>query len=492
VPTISDFLFQAPAGTTQPLINQWVRLVNNSTSTAYVSTAATTTAGLFTVNNVPAGLYTVYTGPTSTGAWAATGDANYEVAPANLNWFNVKDYGALGDGATDDSAAIQAADTAAVSSGGVVFFPAATYIATALTLDSKTHWVGSGIESTIIKLKNSSATTAALISTANFTTLASGGGGLGPGTSTGGAYNFSIRDLTLDGNKANNGSNTVPMLRIYGYGFILQNLRVRNGNNDGLYSEWTSTAGSPGQDSMEAQLINIKVHDCGNHNVNWNGPHDSQWTQGIVYNATARGVTIGANGNGLLMNGVHSWGNSQTYAFYLSGSACGLVNCIGEGASISQVGINASDCWIHGGDYFGAGAGAPVGIRLGDASQAAGTHINTKILNCTTGAFWFFFEAQNFIQAHIYQTSGSVYAGTPNSNTTALCDVTGGATAPSTLVQIPTFARLVGGVATKVKAGTPVDGDFSATPPDGTLVADTTGNKIWVRVGGVWKGVTVA
>jgi hypothetical protein len=48
------------------------------------------------------------------------------------------------------------------------------------------------------------------------------------------------------------------------------------------------------------------------------------------------------------------------------------------------------------------------------------------------------------------------------------------------------------GVQTKVKAGTPVDADWTAAPPDGTLVADSTGSKLWVRVGGVWKGVVVA
>ena len=41
------------------------------------------------------------------------------------------------------------------------------------------------------------------------------------------------------------------------------------------------------------------------------------------------------------------------------------------------------------------------------------------------------------------------------------------------------------------KAGAPVDGDF-AVPVDGLVAVDSTNNKIWTRIGGVWKGVVVA
>lgn len=48
------------------------------------------------------------------------------------------------------------------------------------------------------------------------------------------------------------------------------------------------------------------------------------------------------------------------------------------------------------------------------------------------------------------------------------------------------------GVSTFVKAGTPVDGDFPGGAINGLLAVDTTANKIWARVGGVWKGVVIA
>lgn len=46
------------------------------------------------------------------------------------------------------------------------------------------------------------------------------------------------------------------------------------------------------------------------------------------------------------------------------------------------------------------------------------------------------------------------------------------------------------GIVTKVKAGTPVDGDFATAPPNGTLVVDSTTLHLWIRVGGAWVDLT--
>lgn len=67
--------------------------------------------------------------------------------------FNVRWYGAAGDGATDDTAAIQQAlDEAANAGGGVVFVPPGTYLITSsLTIGSKTTLIGAAKNAVTIK-----------------------------------------------------------------------------------------------------------------------------------------------------------------------------------------------------------------------------------------------------------------------------------------------------------------------------------------------------
>lgn len=47
------------------------------------------------------------------------------------------------------------------------------------------------------------------------------------------------------------------------------------------------------------------------------------------------------------------------------------------------------------------------------------------------------------------------------------------------------------GIGTLAKAGAPTDADV-VNPTDGMIVGDSAGSKIWIRLGGVWKGVVVA
>lgn len=70
-------------------------------------------------------------------------DAINDLYDPNLNPVNVKDYGATGDNATNDTTAIQAAIDAA-GYGGLVRFPPGNYKYTSLTLNHSQHLMGAG------------------------------------------------------------------------------------------------------------------------------------------------------------------------------------------------------------------------------------------------------------------------------------------------------------------------------------------------------------
>ncbi len=83
-------------------------------------------------------------------------------------YFNVKSsaYGAVGDGVADDTAAIQAAITAAGVSGGIVFFPNGTYrLTSALNLVDAVSLQGSGPGASILTIDHASENTLNTVTT---------------------------------------------------------------------------------------------------------------------------------------------------------------------------------------------------------------------------------------------------------------------------------------------------------------------------------------
>lgn len=92
----------------------------------------------------------------SYGASASTAaqgnDSRIVNAQQYLGFLSVKSYGAVGDGTTNDTAAVQAAIDAAPSTGAVIWFPAGTYklVTSALTLKSNLTLLGAGTLSSII------------------------------------------------------------------------------------------------------------------------------------------------------------------------------------------------------------------------------------------------------------------------------------------------------------------------------------------------------
>lgn len=87
------------------------------------------------------------------GAWSVglyNGVANLSIS-GTANWLNVKDFGATGNGTTDDTAAISAAISALPANGGTVYFPAGTYkVSSTISITAFQRLLGAGVNATQI------------------------------------------------------------------------------------------------------------------------------------------------------------------------------------------------------------------------------------------------------------------------------------------------------------------------------------------------------
>lgn len=158
--------------------------------------------------------------------------------------FNVKDYGATGDGVTDDRAAFAAALTAAAAASGVVVIPSGTYaIGDRLTIPSNVRIVGAGIDKTVLLLTNN---------------LSGGSWINGDGVS-----NVEIEGMTLNSDRATN-TNTLTVLYINnttsGSDVTIRSVRVLGSTSGGIAVDNTTRArviGCEVQDTVAADCIRM-------------------------------------------------------------------------------------------------------------------------------------------------------------------------------------------------------------------------------------------
>ncbi|WP_433083520.1 glycosyl hydrolase family 28-related protein [Dactylosporangium sp. CA-052675] len=310
---------------------------------------------------------------------------NASPAPARTTEaaFNVRDFGAAGDGRADDTAKVQAAIDAARATGGIVQFPPGTFLTRKLTLYSRIHLRGSGGDATVLKLWPGAGS--AILESDGFDRLTGG-------NTDGGTTLFSVRDLTLDGNKAKNPGGGYG-LRLYGYGYELSDIIVFNCRNDGIFTEWGTSSALPAPShQMEARLSGIRSHDNDGHGVNFNGPHDSMFLNCLTFQNGGTGFRITGNSAGTLMVNCHAWGIDQDISFDLAAGHISCMNCYadlngGVGVRISRNGVR----WIGGMvlGYNFAGPGTEIGVQFvagPRAGEPTGGIVDTKIVNCGTAA----------------------------------------------------------------------------------------------------------
>jgi hypothetical protein len=176
--------------------------------------------------------------------------------------------------AATDHTNVQTQLTAAGSAGGgVVELGYGTYVTTQLTLPANVHLRGKGRAVTTIQL--APASNQDLLVTQGFSGYT--------GTTSNGPSGFSLSNLTLDANRANQTS-LARCFVAYGYAYSVHNAWFINGFGGAIYSEWsTAASGSP----MESKWTgDIEVYNyggiAGSIGIDWNGPHDTQMSGPIV------------------------------------------------------------------------------------------------------------------------------------------------------------------------------------------------------------------
>ncbi len=226
--------------------------------------------------------------------------------------FNVKDYGALGDGSTADAVAIQTAiDAAESAGGGIVFFPAGTYMS-AVTLIVDSDFVkiqGSGIGSTTIKA--ASAMTILLR--------------MGPVALSLTSLEYcQVSNITLDGNA----TCTEAVLRGYNNHFCLyENLRIISGSLHGGFFDgditelntknhvniyrgiWTLNNGGEGlhwEGDKSSMYSDLFANNNGSHGFVWEASNfDEPSTLSELTQVVATNIIAATNtGDGIVWDGV--------------------------------------------------------------------------------------------------------------------------------------------------------------------------------------------
>ena len=335
-----------------------------------------------------------WTQQTGTFLQTGTGAVTRTVTSKLQDVVHVKDFGAKGDGVTDDSAAFAAAlasgagevradggnyvanTVMTLAKGQKIYFGAGTHTVggirfsdslTDQTGTGKIECAGSGV--TTIMLKNGA--NHDVISQTNFASLTGK-------NSLYGLFRGEIKGCTIDGNKANQTAASYG-IRLYGHGLEMTDVSVRNAYSDGIYTEWglDSTYATPFLD-LEGYFTGIRSAFNNGNGWTFRGPHDSDFVEMVLYQNGGWGLQVQTS---TTYNGNGHFSNINTFLNTLGG--------IYSNSSLdgSQIAATTSSGW---GMLIDSGAGShnlsasefagPTGLEVRAPSQI----ISGDVVNTTT------------------------------------------------------------------------------------------------------------
>ena len=208
--------------------------------------------------------------------------------------YYVTDFGAVCDGTTDDSTAVQAAIAACVAGGGgIVQFPVGTcLIGTTLTVYSSVILRGVSMNTTVLKAKTN--LNAAVIQSLNYASL------VGTNTwlvSAGVVHGFGLIDLQIDGNKANQ-SGTANGVELYAKRLTIRDVLIRDCKTMGLVTEAAYTFGQADwTDLPEGSVGPLFIRNCGSYGWRMRGGHDMAIRHVVINECGSDGLRIENDGS---------------------------------------------------------------------------------------------------------------------------------------------------------------------------------------------------
>ncbi len=338
------------------------------------------------------------------------------------------------DGETDNTgAAFDAINAARAYGSGLVLYGPGTWRVDPLPLYDHIHYWGAGHGTTMLKL-NDGVNGDLFSASTDLINLAAPFGTGDPG----GVSAFSLGRMTLDGNKAAQTALSYA-LRFYGYGFILYNLRVLGSYSDGVLMDWNGGINTQTYqiDNLEAQITNVKIHDCGGVGLRMGGPHDSQISNLIIGDTGAHGLHFGPNAQAMQVTNAHAYSSTHgtnSVAYLIEAGTCHFMNCEAEGSDVCQVVMLGNGSSWRGGRIFSKAQPAS-GIQLGQlagqtpypgqvlqsgglttAAMLSGCDVDTHIDSCEgpNGSIWLANDGGNVVRVNAYNQTGPYLSGARN------------------------------------------------------------------------------
>lgn len=346
---------------------------------------------------------------------------------------NVLEFGAKGDGITDDAKAIQEAlNKGAESEGSTVFVPSGIFlIGTPLQIASHTSLSGVAPGLSVLRGKTGS-NLASIMTSAEYGVKS--------------VHNVYIQHLGIDGNATNNPT-AEDGLKLDLVSSHISDCYIYDCPKVGIFQQQTSgdeelrPYGGPG-----GFVDNSIVWDCGSAGISWGG-HDWCFTNCIAISNETSGFLFREPADACKVLQCHAYGTEE-HAFTFESGYMRFVDCEAEGATVSNVEIKGDNFQWVGGELFRDSEGrGTAGFRWSKAGAATrgynGIIQGVRCRNQTDGAF-IFLEGCTADHTLI---NGTVFAEVGTAVSTAV-----GTVEPDPTVEFT--VKLYGGV----KSGTPLLG----------------------------------